>query len=441
MIKIIKNSNNRILTSNIFGSFFYKTFTLAIGFLLTPAYIRYFDNYVMLGVWFTLISIMAWVFNFDMGIGNGLRSNLVEPLLKKDEKKITELISSAYVILAVIMIPIIIIGSTLILIINWNILLNISSTLISENDLKITIIVLFIGIMIQFWLKIIFSILYAMQKTALPNFITLISNILLYLFLTICNFGNLNDKIIFLSLCYILVVNIPLLIFSYIIFKKNRIIVSYKFYRKKYIKDIMLLGGLFFYIQVGLMLILSTNDIIISTFYSPIYVVDFQIYNKWFNLFVVLFSLLSQPIWSAFSNAYKEKRFLWIFKVYKLFNLLALVGTLGCIFLALMFQMVVNAWLGENTINVDNKTLIYFVLVSSLLMFINASTSVANAFNKLKCQVICVSIGVMIKIILLLSLSTFITDWSIIIAITVISLIPLFIAQPISTLKMLKKNV
>lgn len=93
---------DRIIVKNIIAAFLIKGGSLFLGFVTMPAYMRYFPNQTVLGVWFTILSIMTWLFIFDLGIGNGLRNKLVDSLVRNDELRSKKLLSSAYIIFSAI---------------------------------------------------------------------------------------------------------------------------------------------------------------------------------------------------------------------------------------------------------------------------------------------------------------------------------------------------
>ncbi len=88
MIKIRSMSGqNKSVLRNIFGAFFVKGFSLILSLFTMPAYIRYFQNQTILGVWYTIISVLNWVIYFDLGLGNGLRNLLPAALVEKIQKE------------------------------------------------------------------------------------------------------------------------------------------------------------------------------------------------------------------------------------------------------------------------------------------------------------------------------------------------------------------
>ena len=77
-------ASTRELIKNIGLSFVVKGPSLIVVLAATPAYLAYFDNKEVVGLWFTLISILSWILTCDMDIGIGLRNELVYALTAGD---------------------------------------------------------------------------------------------------------------------------------------------------------------------------------------------------------------------------------------------------------------------------------------------------------------------------------------------------------------------
>jgi O-antigen/teichoic acid export membrane protein len=259
---------NKELFWNILGSFGVKGLAMVINILSLPAYLAYFPNQKILGVWFTIISVLNWVLTFDLGIGNGLRNLIVKPLANNDYKKVKEYISTAYVTIGIISLIVGVICSILIKLLDWNNLLNISSKLISSQTLVKSITLILIAVLLQLFLRLIISILYALQKVAVSNLISLISNSGILIFLLTYKNNDASEALILLSVIYITAINIPLIIASFVVFltylKKSR--PNFRDYKRKYSSSIVKLGLMFLTIQMSLLIINSTNEFIISKF-------------------------------------------------------------------------------------------------------------------------------------------------------------------------------
>ena len=441
--KIYKNPQNRNLLNNIVGTIVIKGVAMFLNLFTMPAYIRYFQNNEILGVWFSLVSILNWILTFDLGIGNGLRNHLVPALHAKDVAKIKQLISSAYFMLGVVSLFLGGIGYFLIGKLNINVILNVSSQEIENRILVESVRIVFLGVILQFFLRIITSIFYAMQKTALPNLLTLISSISILFFVKTYKTDLVTSRLIALSIAQAVCVCLPLLVATIWTFtnKLKYAKPNIKMIDWKIGKQVVGLGGEFFVIQICLMLITSTNEILISYLAGPSYTVEYQVYNRIFYMIVTLFSLLTQPMWSAFSQANAEKNYLWMKSVYQKFKFLALLGSIGGIGLAIIFKPIVFIWLGKDSISVSIEYALCFAILMSVTIFINSATCIANGMNELRCQIIWTIVGAVAKIPVSFLLVRITDSWIGVVMANIIVLCPLLIMQSYNSDKRLKNKI
>lgn len=431
--KIVSNENNRTILNNALGAFLVKGGALIISLLTMPAYIRYFDNQQILGLWFTILSVLTWVLTFDLGIGNGLRNNLVHALVKKDELLAKKYISSAYIIIGILVLSVLCFSIVIFRFINWNMFFNIPFNIVSKETLNITVFIVFGGIMLQFLFKVITSILYAMQKSALNNLLNLFTNIIILAYVSLATTADISTNLISLAVVHVLAVNIPLLLTTIIVFstKLKDCKPSIKYFGKKYASDVIRLGGIFFWIQIMYMIITTTNEFLITWLTGTELVVEYQIYNKLFTLVGTLFTLALTPIWSAVTKALSEKNFSWIKKLYKTLKLMALLAVI-CEFAMIPFlQFAINLWLGENTIQVNYLYATVFAISGSIFIWNGVLSSIANGFGELKTQSIFLTIGAIIKIPIAWILVTTFDSWIGVIVANIIAMSMYCIIQPI----------
>ena len=187
IIDKIKNlsSKDRIVYANVLGAFAVKGAALIVSLFTMPAYMRYFSDQQALGVWFTVLSVLSWILNFDLGIGNGLRNKLTAALTLKDRVSAKEYIASAYWMIGAVVAVITVVGCALLPHVNWNGVFNVDVAVVSAKTLKAVVLCAFVGIMLQFFFRLISSILYAMQKSALNNLIALVTSVLQLLFVLV----------------------------------------------------------------------------------------------------------------------------------------------------------------------------------------------------------------------------------------------------------------
>lgn len=425
------NNKDKIVFSNIVGALLIKGLSLLVSLFTMPVYMNYFSDQKILGVWFTVLSIVSWILNFDLGIGNGLRNKLTVALTRDDEKEAKILISSSYFSIGIIVLIIGFIGYVLLSFINWNSFFNIPETTIANHVLFRVVLYVFIGILFQFFLRLVSSILYALQLSSINNFILLITSILQLGFALLAPIQSPEENIIMFSKAYIVCANFPLLIASVCVFlgPLKKCIPSLKYIRLESINTVLSLGGLFFFCQVMYMLIVNTNEFFITQYTGPNEVVEYQIYNKLFTLGSTLFMLALTPLWSAISKAIAEKDFRWLDITYNRIIKISFVTIIPEFLLIPFLQIIVNIWLGENSINISFYNAFIFAVYGTLMVFQSAVSTVGNGLGKLKIQAICYFLGIVFKFIFIHFIFIFRDNWIFIILANVLILLPYCIIQ------------
>jgi O-antigen/teichoic acid export membrane protein len=266
---------------------------------------------------------------FDLGLGNGLKNKLVEALKANDKDKIKALISSTYVSSLAIVSVIFTIGVLSFSFLDFNALFNISSTVLSPFTLRISAILVFGSICLEFVLKNVIYIYQALQKQAIASSFSLISSALICLFTLVVRFSDVSQQLIWMSVGYLAFVNLPLLGGNIIVFAKQFSYARPSF-RKLEIhaaRSVMTLGIAFFGIQIALLILNSANDLLISNIFGPSYTTIFNYYNKPFNMIYSLYSLVTLPYWAMVVKAKTENNVLFVKKM------LIQMLVVGCIFI------------------------------------------------------------------------------------------------------------
>lgn len=436
------NGRDKSIFNNIIGAFTIKGLALILSLFTMPAYIRYFEDQQVLGLWFTMLSVLSWILTFDLGIGNGLRNHLVEPLVNRDNVKIKQYISSSYICIGIVVIVVMILSTSIFKHINWNLVFNIEEAIVSKEILNITVTLVFSGIMIQFLLKLITSILYAMQKSAITNLLSLLNSMIVLVYVLVSKPSTIESKLISLAIVHILSVNIPLLFTSIYIFKKDLKGCSpnIKFFKKEYAKNIMKLGGIFFWVQIMYMVLTTTNEFLITWLVDSSMVVEYQIYNKLFTLIGTFFALALTPIWSSVTKAIVEEDYKWIHKLVKKLKKFALYAVFLEFAMIPFLQLGINIWLGESSIQVNYIYALIFAISGSIFIWNGVISSIANGFGRLGTQLICFTIGVLIKIPLAIVLVNNLDSWIGIIISNIIAMSMYCIIQPIVINKLIRNE-
>lgn len=432
----------RILLKNIGGSVLVKILALTVSFFTMPVYLSYFENKTLLGICLTLLSAFNWILMFDFGIGNSLRNKLVIPLHENNHEEIKRYISSAGIAIGGISAVILLVGLVAAGIIDWNSFFKIPEKTVAPAVLCWAARILFFGIVLQFFLKLIPAILYAMQRIVVINFLTLCSTVLILTCLLIFRTPLPAINLILFSLIQAMALNLPLLVMGMVLFRTvlKESLPGWRFFSGSHAKAIISLGGSFFAIQVALLFLNSINEIIIAKVFTTSAVVEYSIYRKIFQLILFFFTILTQPTWAAISQAWAEKRMGFIRKIYWLFNGVAITAFIFCVIVAFHLQWLIDLWLREAAIPINRETALWFAAETGVTMLVFSTTVISNGVSRLRCQLICTIGAAACKIPVTLLLIPLLDDWNCVVAANVIVLLPMLIAMWWSTGLFLKKS-
>ncbi|MHB1017747.1 MAG: polysaccharide biosynthesis protein [Coriobacteriia bacterium] len=429
--RLLRGETNAILLRNISGTLLIKGAAVLISVLMTPAYLRFLDDHTMLGAWFTIVAVLNWMLTFDLGIGNGLRNRLVQALVSGDDAVGKRYVSSAYVVMGAAALAVALGGSFLLRALDWNAVLNVPSSVVPAETLVAVVRVVFIGTVLQLWLRLVTSILYAMQKTALSNSLALVSAVGLLIFVLTYRGADSAGRLLALAMAQVVAVNTPLIVATVVLFattlRKQR--PSLKSWDRTSAKAVTNLGGMFFAIQLALLVMNSTNELLIGGLYSAADVVEYQIHYKFFYVIVSVFALFTQPIWSAITKAHVEGRYQWIRKVYVAFTWLSLAGTAAALLLVAAMPTIVKVWLGEYAIPVRTDFLLVFAALVAVTLFVNSATCIANGLGRLRPQIVFTIVGAAAKVPLAYLLSGLVSSWISVVMANLLVMVPLLIAQ------------
>lgn len=391
-----KGSKRSVLAKkNVFYSLVIKIFDFAITLLLVPLLINYLDP-TRYGVWITLTSIVAWFGYLDVGLGHGLRNKFTEAIAKNDDIEAKIYVSTAYAYLTLIVLGF----SVIFLLINnyipWYKILNVTTEL--NSDLSYVALVVFGFFLINFIAKLISTIIVADQKHAIRDLINLISKSLV--FVTIYLFTiKIESSLFYLALVYSGIPVIVLLIVSLILFgtQYKKYSPSFKFVDYSHFKQIFGLGWKFLIIQISLIVVLSTDNIIITQLFGPEMVTPYQVANKYFMSVYTIFILILTPLWSASNEALAIGDSKWIknsvnkvFIIFYLFSALVLI-------LLLISEYIYKIWIGS-IIEIQFSLSVYWAVFSILQMYLNIYFYVINGSGRVLLQMVVYTTAMVVNI-------------------------------------------
>ncbi|MCD8291929.1 MAG: hypothetical protein LUC91_10580, partial [Prevotella sp.] len=107
------NGRTALVRKNILASFLIKGWSVVIQFTLVPLTLHCLGSYEN-GIWLTISSMLLWIDNLDIGLGNGLRNKLAEHLAHDDKERARDVVSSTLFMLVLVILPVIILINILI---------------------------------------------------------------------------------------------------------------------------------------------------------------------------------------------------------------------------------------------------------------------------------------------------------------------------------------
>lgn len=444
MIQSIKKklNQNREISLNILAAFGVRGISMVISLFTMPAYIRFFNDKTILGVWYTLLSLLNWVLYFDLGLGNGLRNMLPLCIANNDYKSAKKYVSTTYFSTAIMVSIWSVFGFIIIPKLNWNSILNVDSYLLNNESLYSSIRIVFLGIMLQFVFKLITSILYALQKSALVNSMALITTIITLIIVSVIPTRETTSNLTTMAWINVLAVNMPYAVATIIVFatKLKKAVPQLSSFSKECLKEVLNIGLVLLWLQLVFMIISNTNEMLISHLTGSSSVVEYQAYNKIYNTVSSIFSLALVPIWSAVTKASAEKRYAWIQKLNKI--LLLFCGAVFVFELAItpFLQYALNIWLGKNYIMVNPTIALIFVCFNSIIFLHNVNTSMCNGMSFFKVQIIWMTFAAIIDIPLALFFVCLLDgNWIGVILANIIALLPFEVIEIFAFNKYIKK--
>jgi O-antigen/teichoic acid export membrane protein len=355
---------NKKALKSIAALVIFKGVSIIVNLLLVPLTINYL-NPTKYGIWITLSSIISWFGFFDIGLGNGLRNKLTEAFAERNNNLAQRYVSTTYFVLSIISAIILLFYLCFFHYLNWNIILNVDLSFISNYELNRLALILFSFFCIQLVLKLVSTILIADQRPAISSLLDMLSQIgaLLAVFiLTKFTEGSLLYLGVVLSGFPIII-----LLFASMIFfcgKYKNIRPSFKNIDFSQTNVLFSLGLKFFIIQIAAILLYQTNNIIISQLFGPESVTSYNIVFKYFSVVTMVFTIVITPFWSAFTEAWYKGEVDWIKSIVKKLLLFwFLIGLMGLIML-FFSETVYSYWVGKDVnISLSMSALVFIWII------------------------------------------------------------------------------
>lgn len=386
IINYFKSGHERSIKAkrNIFESLLINGLSVLISLIFVPIVINYI-NPTRYGIWLTISSIIGWFTFFDIGLTQGLRNKFAEAVAQGDYLKANVYVSTTYAILGIVFFSVWLLFLFVNQFLNWANILNVSQEM--RNEVTTLAIIVFTYFCISFVLRIVSTLLIALQKPARASLINLFGQIF-SLILVVVLLYTTKESLILLAFVLCVAPVIVLFFSNYYFFRKDL-----KKYRPqihnvkfRFANDLFNLGFKFFIIQVAGIIQFQTANIIIAQYFGSLEVTSYNIVYKYFSILSMVFSIFLSPFWSASTEAYIKKDIQWIKNGIKKYNqlniLMSSIGILMLFFSSYLYDL----WLGKGVVEISFALTFWGFLYFNVYMFGSKYVNFLNGINALRIQ-------------------------------------------------------
>lgn len=341
------NERSILIKKNILGSFLLKCISILISLQIVPLTINYI-NPTRYGIWLTLSSIIAWLSYFDLGFAHGFRNRFAEAKALGNYKLAKEYVSTTYAVLAILFFAVFILSISINHFINWSDVLNVDISY--KEELRVVFGILACFFCLNIVASVFTTLLTADQKPALSSLVHTCGQVLAFVSIYILT-KTLPGNLEILAFAFSGVPCSFLILISIITYGTKEykdVSPSLKFVRFDLVKNILGLGGQFFLIMISMLFIFQFINIILSRVVGPEAVTQYNIVYKYFHVLYMIAIIVLTPCWSAFTDAYVKKDFVWMRKLQKKLEQMWLLCLPVLILMVLLSNSIYRWWIGDS---------------------------------------------------------------------------------------------
>lgn len=376
------------------SSVLFRIGSIGATFVSMPLMLKYLGP-ERFGIWATMLTLINWITFFDFGINNGLKNKIAECIAKNELKNLKKYIATAYISIGIFSSVCFAIIWVLHRYVPWRSIFN--SQNVPDSEILNAVFFLSFFVLLNFFVSVVRQILHANQRTSAVVFGQFLTNVLALLLVAVV-YAFAEPSIVLVSFCYGAAIVLANAILTLQLFKRNpEFRPRLSFFDQKKLKDLCALGVKFFIIQLAVLIIFTTDKIIITQFMGPSYVVPYEVIYKLFSIFTLLHGLLIAPLWPAFTDAYGRGDFAWIVHSIKIQIKIFTFMLIGMLLLACMGPHVVKIWVGD-VVDVGLLTYLLFALLTALSVWSNIFAYLANATSQLGTQLVSAILAALVNI-------------------------------------------
>lgn len=330
---------------NIFASFVIKGLSILISLMLVPVTIGYVSA-ELYGVWLSLSSMVHLMHFMDLGFSQGLKNKLVEAIATKDWNRGRKLVSTTYVMVSLVFIPVCIILEFILPLVDWCGLLNISE--IYADDILQVLRVLVVFMCIHMIVNVLTNVVAAFQRVAFSSLFSVIGQVISFVIIFIMT-KTIPPSLMGLAFAYSAVPVLVFIVSSIVLYSGQYKMIAPRFnsFDGTLVKDLFGLGFKFFILNIQVVVIFQATNILISHVSSPLQVTSYNIAYKYIHLAMMAYLIIVSPLWPAYSDAYVRQDFAWMRNMRNKMAKILLLSIAAIAVMVVISPFVYNVWIGD----------------------------------------------------------------------------------------------
>ena len=344
----INSKRSSLLQKNILASFIIKGWSAVIVLLMVPATLHCLGEYKN-GIWLTISSLLLWIDNMDIGLGNGLRNKIAEYMAHGERERTRSLVSSTFAMLSCIIIPVMLVLLLLIAVGDPYQVFNAAPAKVPHLDqvLMVTVIL----VCTSFVFKLIGNFYMGLQLPAVSNLLIALGQTLALIGTYIVLWSGSHSLMLIALVNTLSPLLVYLLAYPYTFFYRYpQLRPSFRLIDFKEAKAVINMGVQFFIMQISSVVLFMTSNILISNLFSPEMVTPYQITYRYFSILLVVFTVICMPFWNATTDAYQRNDMEWIRQAASKLRLMT-IGILLCLIVMVALSNIVYAiWIDRQTV-------------------------------------------------------------------------------------------
>lgn len=408
------------LSKNIIGSLFLKGISIVVQLMLVPMTLTYLSK-ELYGIWLTISSVVLWLTFFDVGFSLGLKNRLAEAIARGNLERGKQLVSTTYVMLFAIFVPLGLVCEIIIPYIDWAKVLNVDPSY--GPVLVDTMRILILSFVLQMIFSTLATILAAYQRVAFSNAFAVIGNVISLIIIWLL-IRLTEPSLINMALTISFVPVSIYIISSFFLFSGplRAVRPSMADFRKDAIGDIFSLGVKFFIIQIQLIIMMQATNFLISNISSPDFVAYYNIVYRYLGAAMMVFNLVLGPLWPAFTDAYTKGDYAWMRATYRTLTRVYIFCVVAIIVMCIISPFAYAIWLG-NSISIPWAMTISIAIYFVILMWNSLQSNLVNGIGAVKLQSYVTCIGIVFHIPLSFFLGSYIGAYGVVVSLSLITFI------------------